>query len=244
MTSAINTLRVSPQDFSPATLRITDASGNGITATTAAACNNLNQMSFSIWFKPVLSTTSTARIMYKGNASATLAWLDAYLAYSTGKISIQAGWSTQGIWNVQQIVTLNQWHHLVVTYDGSSVSNAPVVYLDGQTPSITVGQIAVGSRAADTTNLMVAKGAFSAVRYLPGLFAKFRLYNRIVTASEADALYRSGTVPSGVVLEYLMNENTGSTVNDTSGSANGNGTVVGGSWVTNDAPSQLRTTVA
>lgn len=243
MTSPIGTLRLAPQNFSPATLRITDASGNGITATAGTACNNLDKISFSIWFKPVNSTTSTARIFYKGNSSATQAWLDVYFAYSTGKISVQTGWTTQGIWNVQQILQLNQWHHIIVTYDDSNVANAPIVYLDGQIPSITVGQIAAGTRIADTTNLMIAKGAFSAVRYLPGIYANFRLYNRVITSIEADALYKYDVVPSGLVLEYFMDENTGSIVNDASGLSNGNGTVVGGTWINNDAPSQLRVSV-
>ena len=237
---SIGDSRLATQNFPGNGLRLLDASGNGITTTAASACNNLNQLSISLWFRPLFSTTSTARIFYKGNASAALAWFDVYLAFSTGRISIQAGFTTQGVWNVQQFVALNRWHHIVITYDGSSVSNIPVVYLDGQTPSVTVGTAPVGTRAADTSNLMVGRGAFAATRYLPGLYRSFRLYNRIVNATEADLLYRFGKVPSGVVLEYLANEGTGTTLNDTSGSGNGNGTIVGGSWVTGDAPSILR----
>lgn len=235
MSRLISSARITPRSFPGSSLRILEASGNGIVSTVAAACNNLNQLSVACWVRPCLATTLSGRLFYKGSSTATLAWFDLFYSYSAKKFAIQSGWSTQGAWTVQRHVSLNDWHFVVITYDGSSVANTPVAYIDGVAQSVTTGTAPVGTRAADTTSLYVAGAPFAATRYLPGLYRNFRLFNRILTPTEADLLYRVGTVPSGLVLEYLLNTGSGTAAVDSSGSANGNGVITGGSWST-DTP--------
>lgn len=116
-------------------------------------------------------------------------------------------------------------HHVTITDAGGSVN----IYIDGvldKTFSYTRG------------TLTLNRTAFGALqRATPVVFTKaildeLRVFNTALTASQAADLYYRRAVPSGQVLEWLLNEGSGSTATDTSGNS-ANGTITSPSWVSN-----------
>ena len=155
---------------------------------------------------------------------------DFYLIQTTGVPAFYRGnGSVYGYVNGTSAPTRNTWQFIAVTMSGTTVKH----YLNGQTNgsgtlSTTIangsGSMRIGSRA-DLIPLM--KGAMDEVR----------VYNRALTPSEVEGLYKSGaakyTAPTnlGLVGYWSMNENTGTIAGDASGNNNRGILTNGPTWV-------------
>lgn len=97
-------------------------------------------------------------------------------------------WSTDGgAWSVSKPST-GSWQNYVVTYDGSSTSNDPIVYKDGS--SVTVTERAAPSGAnlrGSRTDLTIGSEA-STGQYWDGRIAEVAKWNRVLTTEEAASL--------------------------------------------------------
>lgn len=121
---------------------------------------------------------------------------------------------------------LNQWNHIVVTYDASSV---PTIYVNGLEVSYN-SPVYWG-----TTNSSIGKSGGSTFN---GSIDEVRLYNRIISATEISALYNAGiashfnvtpknVLTSGLVGHWTMDgkdtvwtSSTAATTLDKSGNGN------------------------
>ena len=124
----------------------------------------------------------------------------------------------------------NQWYHVVCVYSSGTVSAA---YLNGISQGTATSNWLIP--ASDTFRIGNRNGSSL---YLNGSIDEVRVYNRALSASEIQALYKSGaqkfTAPPtnlGLVGYWSMNEGTGTVAGD--GSGNGNrGTLTNGpTWV-------------
>ena len=100
-----------------------------------------------------------------------------------------------------------------------------------------LGEHNSGTPVAGTTNLII--GNKSGSRVFDGNMDEIRVFNRILTTAEQDNLYYNGTVPSTLLAEYLFNEGSGTSANDSSG--NGNDGVITGATYSSDVPISTRT---
>ena len=132
----------------------------------------------------------------------------------------------------QSALSLNQWNHISMTYDGSAVR----LYLNGlldfenfvtdNFSSTFIGNYNIGQRA---------DGSYK----FNGQIENINVWNIALTQSEIQR-YMSTTPTgneAGLVGYWNFNEGSGSTVNDLSGNGN-NGTISGATWST-DAPAQF-----
>lgn len=79
------------------------------------------------------------------------------------------------------------WHHILMTYDASSSSNVPVMYLDGVSQSITTTTSPVGSaNGASSTNGIIGNNG-GGVRNWDGMIAHLAAWNIIL--NQGDATY-------------------------------------------------------
>jgi hypothetical protein len=136
-----------------------------------------------------------------------------------------------GLWEADSggEITLNQWQHVAVTYDGSSTANNPAMYVDATSLAITETQAPVGTLADDSgENLMVGQHSAAPTRGFDGRIADFRLYDRMLAIAEIQAIYVArghDSIEDGLLMRTPMNERepgyTGphiaSTENDTGG---------------------------
>lgn len=167
--------------------------GGGTTdkiVTNYTACHTLSTWSLQFWLTGAGGgglgrlfdkdgTTTGQRVLLYDNAA--------------GLLRFGAAWTALNTWVITAPAT-GMWHHLCVTYDGSSTTNDPVFYLNGTTPAVTdeagpggtlqtnTGAYHFGNRSDDTRNLN-------------GRLANTAHWDRILTAPEALAL-GNGVSPS------------------------------------------------
>jgi len=149
-----------------------------------------------------------------------------------GEFLIKSGASTSTV-DSSVSVTDGKWHFMSATYDGTTMR----IYVDGvQTGS---GTSFSGNLPTQSGNVRVGADYQSTPgNFFTGSLDEVRIYNRALSASEIQALYKSGaqkfTAPPtnlGLVGYWSMNEGTGTVAGD--GSGNGNrGILTGGpTWV-------------
>lgn len=87
-------------------------------------------------------------------------------------------------------LALNKWWHISATYDFSSLSNVPIMYINGAAQTLT--QLALPQTAydADTTVLDIGNRA-AGDRTFAGYVSYVRIWNRILLAAEIRQLYDS-----------------------------------------------------
>ena len=100
-------------------------------------------------------------------------------------------------WTNARHASTNQWIHIVATYDNSSVSNVPIIYIDGTAVTVTANHsllsgslTPVGTRTSDSGNDIII--GISDQYFNEGLIDEIKIYNRILTAAEAIKNYKHG----------------------------------------------------
>lgn len=140
--------------------------------------------------------------------------------------------STDGQWvTTVTELTLNEWHRVSVVFDSDSVSNNPVVYIDGVSVAVTESTTPVGTRVSDVGQEVVIGGDGSGGRTWDGYIDDVRLWSDIRTAQEISDNYQKELVgtEAGLVGYWKFNEGTGSSTLDSSPNSNA-GTITGASW--------------
>lgn len=111
----------------------------------------------------------------------------------------------QAFWNTGAAsVSQNAWHHIVVTKSRIlTTGDAPIIYVDNTTPSLTVGDAPENLAAypEDGVNFSIGNVKTATLDYTWGFKGKIfdaRVYNRILTAAEVTEIYNSGTPDEAV----------------------------------------------
>lgn len=126
----------------------------------------------------------------------------------------------------------NNWYHIVGTYDGANIN----LYINGVLrggPTVQTGSLNTGS----TQKLFIGKTADG--NNANAVIDTVRIWSTGFTAQQVSDLYYNGTIPSTPVVEYLMNEGTGTTVANTGSASSANGTITGAIF-TSDVPTRSR----
>jgi hypothetical protein len=82
------------------------------------------------------------------------------------------------------------WQHLIFTYNGSSASTGLGLYINGvsQTPKSTCNECTISNTSVNSANLELGGRTASGI-YFPGKIDEVRIYKRVLSATEAKALY-------------------------------------------------------
>jgi len=81
----------------------------------------------------------------------------------------------------------NNWHHVVFNWDGSFLR----LYVDSVSAATPVAQTL--TPVSNVYDLYVGRLAYSYVRFFNGLIDEVRVYNRALSATEIQELYKAGT---------------------------------------------------
>lgn len=121
---------------------------------------------------------------------------------STDFIQLAWDWTvSNGTWRTNNAVSINDMHHLVVTYDNSSALNDPVFYVDGVAVAITETAVPAGVAALDAGfNLLMGLNAAAGGDW-DGQMGWFCYANAIWTAEQANRAKWWGT-PGGAFAVY------------------------------------------
>ena len=162
----------------------------------------------SMWIRPRSDGESNiGRIASKGNGwlvsasedNGSAAKLRFYHAFS----SVDGDWTTTSL-----ELPLNEWTHVAVSYDSSSDSNVPTIYVSGS-PVSHGGTNATGTYLSDITNHLAFGDSPLGTRGYDGALSEVVMYDDILTQAEVTNLYQGGTPHSDNQQLYLkMDEGT------------------------------------
>lgn len=163
----------------------------GIDFGSLAAVRNLNTFSVSFWI--YLDTYTANSIMISLDpAGATDEHWQVDTDTADGKITLWVRWSTsEGEWRLSSGIAATTWKHIVITYNNSSTSNNPSFYVDGSSASITETQTPIGTYRTGTGNTF-SVGKTTGGMSFDGRVADVRVYNFVISASQASAIYTDG----------------------------------------------------
>jgi len=104
--------------------------------------------------------------------------------------------TTDGDWITPVEIPINEWSHIVLTYDTSDPTTAPVIYRNGVSLSVSVENTPVGAALSDSSQSLIVGGDGSGGSTFDGQIAGWGLLNRALTADEVKAAYAAG--PDGL----------------------------------------------
>ncbi|MDO8664873.1 MAG: LamG-like jellyroll fold domain-containing protein [Candidatus Liptonbacteria bacterium] len=189
--------------------------GNAFSFTTAGVDNvNLGNPSgiqfdvntpFSVAFWVKLPTnSSTVGFVRKSTGIHGLGWY-VWAWNSTNRLyfNINSSSTNLGI-NSTMIITDNNWHHAVATYDGTSNRSGMKLYVDGTINATGTASAAIGSMISTTPLTFSAAGGGGA-----GLLDDIRIYNRALSATEVKTINNAA-----IYTRYFYLDTVGRDVSD------------------------------
>ena len=189
-----------------------------ITVPHAASIDDLASITWSAWINAATSGQGSGGRIFDKNKRA--AWVN------SNEIVFQQNFAAgSNSWHTPAASLSYGANHLVtITYDSSSTSNAPIIYIDGSAQTLTQTS-STGSGAISTdAGSPLCIGNNCSNRTFDGQIDDARMYNRILTATEAADLYNSGNTPpvssTGLVGWWKLDEATGTSAADSSGNSN------------------------
>ncbi len=182
------------------------------------------------------------------------------------RLAFNHGFNTQvGQWySTNREITLNDWTHIAVTYDNSSTSNIPSLYVNGTSVVITEVTAPSGTRNDDNTYSLFIGNTNTGSRTFDGMIDEVKVYNFTLTADQIKVDYNqsmaavwgtTSTDSSGVgtwsaqneycppgqgssctapIAEWKLDEKTGQSTYDTSENSNDGTLGSGGSSDSSD----------
>jgi len=126
---------------------------------------------------------------------------------------------TAGRWSFPKFNT-GAWYHVVLIYDKGSISNDPIVYVNGVSQTVTEYSTPSGTANSDASfDLLISKSPGYS-RYVDGIIDEVRIYNYARTRAQIAWDYNKGAP----IAHYKFDECSGTTIYDESGNGN-NGTI-------------------
>ena len=130
------------------------------------------------------------------------------------------------------VISLNEWHHVIWTYDTTNAK----IYIDGELKNTTAVS---GKTITNTDNLYIGvlNSNGTPANYLDGKISSFKIFNSALTLAQIQEMYLNPEqiLPTGVASSNLklwlpLQEGSGTTNYDGSGN-NNDGTISGATWV-------------
>lgn len=107
-------------------------------------------------------------------------------------------------------LSINAWHHVVVTFNEQNTSSNPIIYIDGVSQSITEDLSPSGTAGSEegqslmVGNVKTSVPSYSYSQSFVGKIKDARVYNRILSAAEVTTLYNGGVPDADLVTDGLV----------------------------------------
>lgn len=155
---------------------------------------NSNTKTISIWsLRTGVGGGSAGRMAAKGTTTAT-----EYISYvdGSGSYDYSKFWTTSGSSWQTPAPSTGTFHYFVITYDGSSTANDPLMYIDGISTSVTENSLPVGSLNNNSEAWVIGNRGTDNARNWAGSLDEFRIANVIRSADWILTEFNNQSSPS------------------------------------------------
>lgn len=167
-----------------------------------------NDTTVDATFQGIISSKTGIAVEIKAGSGVSIA-PDALYVDST-KMYFQRTWSTGGgVWSITK-PSADTWHNIVVTYDGSSSSNDPLIYVDGSSQTVTEETAPTGSIDNSDTSAYLLGNRDAFDRNWNGRLAEFSFWDRVLVAGEVNMLakaYSPKFIPRNLIVHAPLVRN-------------------------------------
>ncbi len=158
----------------------------------SSSLNNMSSFTYSLWIRPHSNGQSELGYIFTKGSGGSGGYL---IQMDVNRFDITINYD--GGTNLAFVApfdasTYNRWSHLVMTWDGTNVAANVGVYLNGVALSHSFNTNGVGSKVDDSSYSLTIGDNGSNTRYFDGEMDDFRVYNRVLSASEIQQLYNNG----------------------------------------------------
>lgn len=206
-----------------------DGSNDYVVVTDSNSLDVTSNFTFSAWIYPT-SVTGDQYILSKDGVGTDTTDAYGFFVQNGGEICYETNNRGNNVCPATEDILLNRWNHVAVVFnDTLSATNKATLYVNGvqQASDGDVTQAPISL----ATNLLIGRRGNSGDEFT-GKLDEVRMYNRSLSGSEISQLYSFAPGPVG---HWKMDENTGQTLNDSSG--NGlSGTVGADTSISSDDP--------
>ena len=164
-------------------------SGGFVSIPASASLNNLQSqgnggMTVMAWVYPTSSTPNTQIFLDKG------VWTFGF--FGSGAVILSHVCSTGLVqaYTAFNAIPFNQWSQIVATWTGSPSGSSMAIYLNG-TPITRNSQDCSGTMSDDSSYPLTLGGTLYHRNPFAGTLDDIRVYNRVLSASEVNALYNA-----------------------------------------------------
>ena len=177
-----------------------DGVSNEVTVADAAALDNLSGVSVFAWVKPTLSGSATQVVFDKWDGT-TNNYGYTLRVTTTGALNVWLGNASGhngGYTTSTGIITANQWQHIGLTYDGTTLT----VFLNGKSVGTQSTSVGIGG----TSSPLWFGGRSSGGSYFyAGAEDDVALWSKALTSTEVSTIYnRQSVAYSGVFTSRVM----------------------------------------
>lgn len=160
-------------------------------------------MSYSIWANMHGAGTGGFGFLWAQQLSAGGTNQSLIFLGSTATMGFEAGWSAPvgGGTNANFQFTapsLNVWHHYLITYDGSSTANAPKIYVDCASVSVTTQNAPGGTYGTASRAFAIGTQLNLNNNWGDGRMAEFAVWNGSILTPNDDLALCRGASPRDV----------------------------------------------
>lgn len=168
-----------------------------ITVSASSSINDLSSLTVSAWIYPRNKGQNNRGVLAGKTASTvsfpniTGGWIiQPHAPYNW--IGFMAKFSGNSLIKSVAYPSFNQWHHLVITWDGTGDLSGLTIYIDGAIPATVSSQAGTGSYGGDMAVPLVIGNLYGTTgSQFDGIVDDMRLYNRVLTAAEVLSLYNA-----------------------------------------------------
>jgi hypothetical protein len=151
--------------------------------------------SISIWIKPI--TDSDVWMAKRNNVNH--GWALPFFSQQPRFQMIDTGGGQLAI-GTSASITLNDWHHVVFTYDGSKSSSGALIYVDGSLVALTNFSDTFTGTMSNSDTVKIGSDRMSS--FTDGNIADLSIWNIELNSSQVTSLYNSGTLVDLRLFEF------------------------------------------
>lgn len=160
----------------------------------AELVNLAPKMTFACWYQQDSDGPNGAGRIYNQQFGSQILALTSVL-----RLNVDFS-TTNGEWDIAR-PSLSDWHHLMMSYDGSSVSNDPEWWIDGSSQIVTRVTAPVGTITTPGGLMRVGNRLGTANRAWDGRLAEMAFWTRVLSEGELRGVWAAGPL---AVPDYMF----------------------------------------